>query len=254
MTNITHVATIALCALAVTTAAAAADQGQAPSPAIVNGVKCAVGSTAEAVPGDAFRIIGSQDTVARGLYDRHDLLLINGGSARDLHVDQRFFIRRSAAFGERRLPGPRAVATAGWLRLIAVNDSTAIARVEFACGAIHQGDYLEPYVEPILPPGIDKTDASGQPDFSAPAHVLFGEEERHSAAIGDFVVIDAGTTRGLEAGSRLAVYRQLPVPDLPLAPVGETIVVKADADTALIRITQARDVVGAGDLLFLRKK
>ena len=253
MTNITRVAAIGFYALALAGAAAAADVAT-PGAAIVNGVKCAVGSSSEAAPADAFRVIGSQDTVARGIYDKHDLLLINGGSARDLHVDQRFFIRRSAAFGERRVPGPRAVATAGWLRLIAVNDTTAIARVEFACSAIHQGDYLEPYVEPILPPGIDKTDASGQPDFSAPAHVLFGEDERHTAAIGDFVVIDAGTSRGLESGSRLAIYRQLPIADLPLSPIGETIVVKADADTALIRITQARDVVGAGDLLFIRKK
>jgi hypothetical protein len=253
MTTITRVATIGFSALALATLAAAADV-PGPSPAIVNGVKCAVGSTSEAAPADAFRIIGSQDTVPRGIYDKHDLLLINGGSARDLHVDQRFFIRRSAAFGERRVAGPRAVATTGWLRLIAVNDTTAIARVEFACSAIHQGDYLEPYVEPILPVGIDKTDASGQPDFSAAAHVLFGEEERHSGGVGDFLVIDAGTTRGLESGSRLAIYRQLPIGDLPLSPIGETIVVKADANTALIRITQARDGVREGDLLFVRKK
>jgi hypothetical protein len=253
MTKTTRVPAIGLFALIVAGTAGAADI-PAPSAAIVNGVKCAVGSSSSASPGDAFRIIGSQDTVARELYDKHDLLLINGGTARDLHVDQRFFIRRVAAFGERRVPGPRAVATAGWLRLVAVNDTTAIARVEFACSAIHQGDYLEPYVEPILPAGIDKTDASGEPDFSTPAHVLFGEDERHSGAIGDFLMIDAGTTRGLESGSRLAVYRQLPTADLPPSPVGETIVVKADADTALIRITQARDVVGSGDLLFLRKK
>jgi hypothetical protein len=237
----------------VTGAAFAADV-PAPNAAIMNAVKCAVGSTSEPAPADAFRILGSQDTVARGLYDKHDLLLINGGTARDLHVDQRFFIRRVAVFGERRVPGPRAVATAGWLRLVAVNETTAIARVEFACSAIHQGDYLEPYVEPILPPGIDKTDDSGQPDFSAPAHVLFGEDERHSGGVGDFLIIDAGTTRGLESGSRLAVYRQLPIADLPLSPVAETIVVKADADTALIRVTQARDALRADDLLFLRKK
>ena len=130
--------------LALAGAAAAADV-PGPSAAIVNGVKCAVGSSSEAAPADAFRVIGSQDTVARGIYDKHDLLLINGGSARDLHVDQRFFIRRSAAFGERRKAGPRAVATAGWLRLIAVNDTPRSPTSSSRRSAIHQGDYLEPY-------------------------------------------------------------------------------------------------------------
>lgn len=223
---------------------------QAADTKMLNAVKCAVRSSSTPPPINAIQIIGSQDTSARLLYDRHDLLLVNGGTGRDLHVDQRFFIRRSAAFGAKQQTGPRAVATTGWLRIVAVNETTAIARVEYACGAIHQGDYLDAYVEPVIPLGIDKTDATGEPDFTAPAHVLFGEDERASGAAGDFLVID----RALEPGSRLAVYRQLAIPDLPLTPIGETVVVDSDDKTSIIRITRARDYVSTGDLLIPRKK
>jgi hypothetical protein len=215
----------------------------------LNAVKCAVRSSSTPPPVNAMRILGSQDPTPRSLYDRHDLLLVNAGTGRDLHVDQQFFIRRSAAFGSKQA-GPRAVATTGWLRIVAVNETTAIARVEYACRAIHQGDYLDAYVEPVIPAGIDKTDATGEPDFASPAHVLFGDDERHSGGAGDFFVID----RPLEPGSRLAIYRQVALPDLPLTPIGETVVVESDDTTSVVRITRARDYVSSGDLLVPRKK
>ena len=51
-----RVTSIGFFALAIGGAALAADVP--PSAAIMNGVKCAVGSTLDATPGDAFRIIG----------------------------------------------------------------------------------------------------------------------------------------------------------------------------------------------------
>jgi hypothetical protein len=126
--------------------------------------------------------------------------------------------------------------------------------VEFACDGIRLGDYLEPYVEPVLPANLDRADTAGEPDFATPAHVLFGDNERLSGAMGDFMVIDAGLRGGAEPGARFAIYRDVHVAGVPLAPIGEAIVVHADADTSVVRLTISRDVVRSGDLMIPRKR
>ena len=114
--------------LAAVLIAGTAGSGEAADTRTLNAVKCAVRSSSTPPPVNAIRIIGSQDTSARLLYDRHDLLLVNGGTGRDLHLGQQFFIRRPAAFGFRQQTGPRAVATTGWLRIVAVNETTVRRR------------------------------------------------------------------------------------------------------------------------------
>jgi hypothetical protein len=44
-----------------------------------------------------------------------------------------------------------AVQTAGWLTVVAADEHSALARVDYACDAIRAGDYLEPFIEVELP-------------------------------------------------------------------------------------------------------
>jgi hypothetical protein len=162
-------------------------------------------------------------------------------------------VRRGAAVGGRRVAGQRAITTSGWLRIVASNESTSIGQVEFSCEGIFVGDYLEPYVEVDLPAGIERTEASGDLDFSSPARILFGAHERQLAAGGDFIVMDAGSREGVVPGARLAVYRDMHVPSAPLAWVGEAVAVRIDENTSVVRITYTRDAVMAGDLLVPRR-
>jgi hypothetical protein len=82
---------------------------------------------------------------------------------------------------------------------------------------------------------------------------MFASHERQAAAAGDFIVMNAGSRDGVAAGARLAVYRDMRVPTLPLAWVGEAIAVRIDERTSVVRITYARDAVMAGDLLVPRR-
>ncbi len=235
--------------------------GAAASPArgadiplgIQNAARCAPRATSTTGPTDPLRIIGAQDSAPRGLFGTRDLLIIGAGTGRGVALGQQFVIRRAPASGW-HVDGPRAIVTAGWLRIVAVNETTSIGTVEFACDGILRGDYLEPYFEPVLPEHLDRTDTTGELDFSMPARVLFGDEERLTGGTGDFMVIDAGLSHGAEPGARFAIYRDLNVSGLPLAPVGEAIVVHASADTAVVRLTMTRDAVQRGDLLIPRKK
>jgi hypothetical protein len=104
-----------------------------------------------------------------------------------------------------------------------------------------------------LPAGVERTEASGDLDFSSPARTLFGAHERQLAASGDFVVMDAGSREGMVPGARLAVYRDMRVAGAPLAWVGEAVAVRIDENTSVVRITYTRDAVMAGDLLVPRR-
>jgi hypothetical protein len=232
------------------------------------------------VPSDAPRIAGMQDTSPRSLYGPHDLVVVDAGSSRGMQLGQRFFVRRNVTSHDAAGSGPRAgassgwrgfvrrkmtsrggaaaapqiVVTSGWMHIVAVNDNVAIGSIDVACDGVLQGDYLEPYVEPVTPAGADRTDTTGTLDFSTPAHVLFGDYGRGTGGTGDMMVADIGQSQGATPGARFAVYRDMHQGGLPLAAVGEAIIVSVGSDTSLLRLTRATDVVETGDLLIPRKK
>ncbi len=213
---------------------------------------CAPRAATAPPPIDALRLLGVQDSVGRQLFGAGDLVIIGGGRARGVELGQQFFVRRPALGPGRR--GPLPVTTAGWIRVVAVDDTTAIALVDFACDGLMTGDHLEAYVAPALPLDADRTDTQGELDFSAPGRVLFGDNERTAGGTGDFMVTDVGETKGAAPGMRFAIYRNMNVPGLPLTVVGEAIVVFADAETSVVRLTRTRDAIYSGDLLIPRRR
>lgn len=213
---------------------------------------CAPRASAVPVPVDALRLLGAQDVVARELFDSSDLVIIGGGTTRGIQLGHQFFVRKLVpVYQPARV---RAITTVGSVRVVAVNETTAIASVVFACDGMAKGDHLEPYVTITLPPDADRPDTSGEPDFSAPSRVLFGENERTTGAVGDFMLAEVGQDQGAVAGTRFAIYRDVGIAGLPLAAVGEAIVISADADTSVVRLTLTRDAIRSGDLLFPRRR
>jgi hypothetical protein len=243
-------------------------------------VGCGPQATTAQTPSDAPRIVGVQDTSPRSLYGPHDFVIVDAGTSRGIQLGQRFFVRRSVTshdaagpgsraggspgwkgFVRRNMtshagaaPGPHVIVTSGWMHIVAVDDNVAIATIDVACDGVLQGDYLEPYVEPVTPSDANRTDTSGKLDFSAPAHVLFGDYGRRTGGAGDLMVADIGQSQGATPGARFAIYRDVHRAGLPLAAVGEAIVVSAGSDTSLVRLTQTIDAVQTGDLLIPRNK
>jgi hypothetical protein len=211
-------------------------------------------ATSRGTPEGTLRVIGAPDTSSRSLFSRSDLLVVNGGTAKGLQLGQRFFLRRRSSFGTADGDrAPRLIRTAGWLRIVAVNDTTAIAIVEYGCDGILAGDYLEPFLAPAVPPGADRADTSGTLDFTSLGRVLAGDEERGAGGTGEYMLIDRGADEGVSPGAHFAVYRDLRVGGVPLAAIGEVTVVSTGPTMAVVRITQARDAVQRGDLLVPRR-
>ena len=203
---------------------------------------------------DLPQIVGAQDTSARALYGPRDVVIVNAGTAKGVQTGQKFFVRRRIVNGYENKSGLHAATTAGWLSITAASETTSIARIDFACDGIEQWDYLEPWTAPALPLGANRTDATGELDFSSPSRVLFGDYGRLTGGQGDMMLADIGQGQGAAPGARYAIYRDVKVPGVPLAAVGEAIVISVGDTTSLVRLTQARDAISSGDLLIPRKR
>jgi len=201
----------------------------------------------------ALRVLGGQDTVPRTIFGQYDLLVIKGGSDAGVQVGAQFFLRRAsnagAAYG---LSSHDDILTDGWIRIVAVNDSTSIARVERVCNAIYADDYLEPYSPPQP---TQAADGPIEPDFGAMARVLGAPDAHRLAGTNEYTMIDKGSEDGVQTGARFAFFRDLTAMDpllaapsgTPLTPVGEGVVISATGNRAMVRIVKARDAVQDGD-------
>jgi hypothetical protein len=240
-------------AFVVAAAGAAGAQTDRPFTPLELAAGCAPPPTLSGVPAGVPHVIGSQDTIARRLFGVRDLLVVDAGTKDGIELGQQYYVRRASRFRMGSDERARGATTVGWIRVVAVNDSTAIASVDQACGGIIAGDYLEKFVAPVLPPGADRDDRGGEPDFTAMGRVVIGNEDRLSIGIGDFTLIDRGSEQGLTPGARFSVYRDVGVQGMPLASVGQGIVVSTGESVSVARITGARDAVVSGDYVAIRK-
>jgi hypothetical protein len=182
---------------------------------------------------------------------RGDLVVINGGAPQGLSIGQRFFTRRLMPPASREPMGPAepgSIRTSGWLTIVAADERSALARIDYGCTIIDAGDYLDPYVEPTLPATIAET---GTTNFTDLGRVLFGQDRRESFGAGDFLSIDRGAARGIVNGARVAFYRDRRN-GTPLVEVGTGIVVEVSADTSKVVISRANQDIRRADFFGLR--
>jgi len=202
---------------------------------------------------DALTIRGAQDSRPRAMFSQRDLLVIDGGTGAGVQLGQEFLVRRGIRFGMPYGVTPTRASTVAWIRIVAVNDTTAIASVQHACDAILRDDYLDPFVMPKPPLGVERDDPVGELDFTNLSRVISGAESRAMGGVGDLMLMDRGSDQGVLAGARFAVYRDLHVGGMPLSSIGEAVVVTAGVETSVVRLTRTRDAVQSGDYLVPRK-
>ena len=228
-------------------------QTETPLTTLETAIACAQPTAADGPRAHALHVIGAQDVVPRTLFGSRDLLVLDGGTSAGVQLGQRFFVRRANRFGASADEPFHTAVTAALVSIVAVNESTAVANVDHVCGPILQMDYLEVYTRPAVPEGADRDDAPGEPDFASLGHIVGGDAQRRIVGAGDFALIDRGTAQGVAAGARYAVYRDVGVPGMPLASIGEAVIISTGQTTALARITKARDAILSGDYVVPRK-
>jgi hypothetical protein len=200
-----------------------------------------------------FTIAGSDRADGREVMATGETVVIEAGTAQGVAVGQQYAARRLDGGGSRSqafrrgTDGYAGIRTAALLTVTSVDDRFALARIDRACDVVMVGDYLEP----ITMPTIEAAAASGEPNFSDRASVLFGTDLRQSFGDGDVLAINRGSAHGVARGSRFALYRDRRN-GLPLGELGEAIVVDVQEGTSRAVVVRVRDFVSSGDVAVMR--
>ena len=173
-----------------------------------------------------------------------DLLVIDGGTDAGVQLGQQFFVRRANPLRHRR-----ATRRAGQLstrrldphrrgqrhRRRSRRSTTPAARSA-------QSDYLEPFVAPVVPAGRRARRHARR----ARLHVARPRRRRATriaatGGAGDFMLIDQRQRPGRDRRARGSpIYRDVGVSGMPLAGVGEAVVISTGADDVARRGSRAR--------------
>jgi hypothetical protein len=249
--------TIALACTAVLTVASsvsAQNQSTGSLTALQTAVACQSPPILAPEPVGAVRIVGSQDVVGRSSFGAPEVLVLDGGTGRDVKVNNLYYVRRILRTAETlHDKHPHTVMTLGWVRVVASNEAMSLVSPEHSCSDMRAGDYLEPFVAPVpVEGGAMLPLVQGELNFDAYAKVLHGELERRTASTNEFATIEHGLDRNVKVGTRFAVYRDLQLSQNPLKRIGEAIAVSVGPSMTLVRVTSARDAIFIGDLMVPR--
>jgi hypothetical protein len=207
------------------------------------------------------RVVGVQDLTHRDLLAQPDVLVISGGSNAGVQAGQRYFVRRvltSLSDTSR----PATIHTAGWVQIQGVDTMVSTATIVHACDGILLDDYLEPFVEPMVPA---RPLSGNVPQYENMGHIMTGIEGLHTAGVGNYMTIDRGTDAGVVVGQRFLVFRDKRnlrvettgrstafaelVKQSPLVEIGEALVVAVRPVDSTVRITIAKTAITTGDLI-----
>lgn len=204
-----------------------------------------------APPVAEMRVVGGY-AHGRIMFGPGEPLVINAGTTRGVRAGQRYFVRRYVR--DRFTPAsadfqPNSIHTAGWVTILDARDNVAIATVTHACDGVVQGDYLEPFVAPVVP--VPAPDAP--PDFDHPGRIVMADERRQTGYPGLVMVLNRGTDHGVRAGQSLTIFRHAPSGGGPNRTVGVATVLSVHPQVSLVRIESSREAIYIGDLAAIHR-
>jgi hypothetical protein len=223
-------------------------QTRAASPELLEALTCApTGLPAPPVAG--MRVLGGY-VHGKIMFGPGDAVIIYAGD--NAQRGQQFYVRRPVLDASRKQPKVGAlygVHTAGWLTVVDVKGSMAVATVTHACDGILEGDYLEPYVAPVLPTSA----LTGAPDYGHPGQIVLADERRQTGYPGLVMLMNRGSENDVRAGQIVTIYRETLSGQGPVIDVGRGTVLRVTGQSSLVRIDSTREPVYLGDLVAIHR-
>jgi hypothetical protein len=222
-----------------------------PKPDLTEQISCGpIGLLVPPLTG--MRVLGGY-VHGRMMFGPGDALIVNAGTSQGVRPGQQYFVRRRVqdnfAGYSKAEPPLYGVHTAGWITIVDAKDTMAVATVTHACDSVLEGDYLEPYVDPVMPsPAL-----GGSPDFGHPGRILMADERRQTGYAGLSMVVNRGTEDGVRAGQTLTIYRETLNGQGPIIDVGRATVLSVGPQLSLVRIDSSREAVYVGDLVAIHR-
>jgi hypothetical protein len=175
----------------------------------------------------------------KNLFAAGEEIVVDGGTLAGLRVGDNFVTRRRYATGlmaSAKIP-IMGEHSSGLVQIVSVEERVSSAVVVYTCDAVMTGDYLARFQpEPTRHP-----ESSGRPAFELGARVLFGDAGHMVGVERRLVVIDRGSAQSMRPGQRVTLFRKSVTGQQTI--VGQAVVVTVKADSATIRIDQARDAI-----------
>jgi hypothetical protein len=141
----------------------------------------------------------------------------------------------------------------GRVRVMAVQDETSIAVIDFACEDIHDSDELVPWSEIPIPrmtemPEFDRY--AVDPSGNAAGYIVAFSDPVDAVGQGHVIHVDLGADTGLGPGDVLTLFRDNA--DLPRLLLGQAVVLTVESGSATVRITDSVRESGIGDNVEIR--
>ncbi len=203
-------------------------------------------------------VIGSEHGATKLAFAERDILYLSKGSNAGLKPGDSLTLHHVSNDVKHPVSTKKVgtmVETTGLLRVLLVEENSATAVVERACGDIHEGDYALPSVAPSVPLIIRRPppDRMTPPSGKARGYVIAIADDSMIAGENHLVSIDLGSADGLAPGSTLSVFKVM-YPTVPTSRnvLGEIAVVATRERTATARVINSGDAIMPGDQVELR--
>lgn len=197
---------------------------------------------------------GTVDTVKLRL-TTGDIVYLDGGSAAGLSAGELFTVVTPQERVRHPINGEtvgRFYKYSGRVRVLSVQEQTAIGEIEHACEGLMIGAELQPFEPQPIPlarrPRMRGFNDPSSNDLSNAPTIVRSEANIVSLGQHHVVFIDRGSDDDIVPGDVFTIYR-LNAPGLPPVVLGELGVLSVEPSTAMGRILQSRYSVHLGDRL-----
>jgi hypothetical protein len=200
---------------------------------------------------DDFQIFGSEEDGHKDGLATGDIVYLNRGSQDGVSAGDSFYTQREVDFTWGQ--DGSYIRRTGWLRVLAVQEETALAEVVQACLDVQVGDYLtpfEPIPVPLLPmddPPTRLTPETGRLRGTIEASL----DDLATLGQGYLVSIDLGHEDGVVPGNVFTIYRYV-YDGAPRKVLGTLAVLTVQREFSTARIMDSNDYILKGDLIELK--
>jgi hypothetical protein len=196
------------------------------------------------------KVIGAERQEERIQLGDGDIIYINGGGKQGIAPDQVYVLFEVG----QDVKSPRTGINYGPLiqkvgrgRVISVEDSQAVLRIEKSCSPVAVGNSVVQFVEKNTVIGKDGrfVPYSQQGPEAVKGEIIYLGADLNQIGSGNWAVIDLGQEDGLQVGNQLTVSI-LPGKNLPRRTLGSAVAIDVQARTATIKILSAGDAIRLG--------
>jgi hypothetical protein len=185
-----------------------------------------------------------------------DIVYLDGGEQAGLLAGDRYTAVKGVDIVRHPVNGQvmgRFFKYLGRLRVLSVQETTAIAEIVASCGPMEIGSWLEPFEPQPIPlrrrtPMRGVNDPVSKEALSDAPTIVYTQDEVVSLGQHHVVYIDRGESDDVTPGDLFTIYRMGPE-GIPPMVLGELAVLSVHEKSAVARILEARYTVYVGDLL-----